>query len=892
MRKGFPGLLVSILLLVGVLAALAGPAAAVDPTAPASGGLIAPDQIRGAAVYVPFDAKINVDGKLDDWANIPIQKVDYGPQPSKDPLDDGSFTFQVAADETNFYIHMSAVDNQIVAGKHGFNFWNEDSMEFYFNTGPDLNITSYDNHAFQINVNAADIGNTNPDGLTLTGVNSSKIHVHGYVFKVTEPEQGWGFEASVPMKDLGIEPAHGKSIGFQAQLNGAATGGDRDVQLSWSIGDVKNTSYQDPSVFGAAIFYKIGSTSIPTPEHMPSTPTPKPTAMPPLVSVNEVGYYPKGPKFAAYDSPEDQPLDWQLVDSDGNAVAHGKTRVVKNDDLAGSNVHVIDFSSYQTAGLDYTVAVGGVSSDKFKISDDVNSALEKDALAYFYRDRSGIEILSKYAGFPWARAAGHLSDNHVTCYKGKDSKGVDYPGCDYYLDVSGGWYDAGDYGKYVVSGAIAVWTLMNEYEQNPKAIPDGSLSIPENSNGISDILDESRWEMQFLLEMQVPDGQPLAGMVHHKVHDDAWSAVPSMPLTNATNRYLFPPSTAATLDLAATGAQCARIWKTIDPAFSDKCLAAAQKAWAAAVANPAVYAPSFVAGGGDYGDTNVTDEFYWAASELFVTTGDSTYKSFLTKSPDWRQADVPDWANTATLGTISLALVPNKLSGEQIRACRDAITRAADQRLDAIGRNGYRMPLTGFAWGSNSEDLNSGMLMGLAYKFTSNRKYLNGAIESMDYVLGMNILNRSFVTGYGTITPQHPHHRFWADQPSNGYPAPPPGVVVGGANDQSSAAGDTAAANAGLYDLTSPVPGGKSYVDNLNSFTTNEVAINWNAPLAWLSAFVDQSQNGGIVATPAAARPNGGLPLWVLILLPVIIAAVLVEAAWLWRKKRIARAAK
>jgi endoglucanase len=605
------------------------------------------------------------------------------------------------------------------------------------------------------------------------------------------------------------------------------------------------------------------------------------------VSVNGVGYYPSGPKIASFSSKEANPLEWKLLDSAGEEVSSGQTTVIANDTASGGSVHVVDFSTYATPGSDYAVMVAGVASDKFKISDDINATLKKDALAYYYRDRSGIELTAQYAGEQWARAAGHTTDNHVTCYKGKDTTGKEWPGCDYFLDVSGGWYDAGDYGKYVVNGGISVWTLMDEYERNPKAFADGSLDIPENANGVPDILDEARWELKFLLGMQVPDGQQLAGMVHHKVHDDVWSSVPSMPPTEATNRYLFPPSTAATLNVAATAAQCARIWKTIDPAFSAQCLTAAEKAWTAARANPQLYAVSFAAGGGDYGDKTVGDEFYWAASELFLSTGKSEYKDFILASPDWARGETPDWAGTAALGTISLALIPNDLPSDKVEACQTAITKAADLRLGFIARQGYRMPLSNFVWGSNSEALNAGMIMGLAYQFTGDRKYLDGTIQALDYVLGRNPMNMSYVTGYGTKSPQHPHHRFWANQPSNGYPAPPPGVVVGGANGASSNAGDTAASDAGLYNG----PAGKAYLDNINSFSTNEVAINWNAPLAWVSQFVDQAQNGGTIAPPAnESKKSEGLPILLLVGAPVLLLAAGVAVFWVWRRSRRIRA--
>ena len=183
-----------------------------------------------------------------------------------------------------------------------------------------------------------------------------------------------------------------------------------------------------------------------------------------------------------------------------------------------------------------------------------------------------------YAGqTQWTRPAGHTSDSSVPCLSGS--------GCSYRLDVSGGWYDAGDHGKYVVNGGITVWTLLNMYERSEfignsvSAFADGTMAIPEQRNSVPDLLDEVRFEMEFLLKMQVPDGDAKAGMVHHKIHDKEWTALGLAPHEDPMARFLYPPSTAATLNLAAVAAQSARIWKTIDPAFSAKCLTAAEKAW-------------------------------------------------------------------------------------------------------------------------------------------------------------------------------------------------------------------------------------------------------------------------------------------------------------------------
>jgi endoglucanase len=861
-----------------------------------TGGLLAPQEIPGEAVYVPFPVNIKLDGKLSDWKGVPVQTVVKGPSMSADPAENGSFTFSLAADTENLYIMMSMPDKTIITGKHGNAFWNEDSLEFFLNASNNLSATAYNDKIAQININPGDIGKTDPQELTLTGTNSGKFTVTGYVFKT---DNGWGFEAAVPLTEL-PQPANGVEFGFQAQANGASEL-DRNVKLIWSNADTADNSFQNPSVFGEAIFFKVGSTDIPTPKPRPATPTPSPTPAPiPKISINQTGYLPSAPKRAVIISDSQTPLNWQLIDSQGSSLLTGETIPFGNDAASGDNVHLIDFSAFTTPGTGYILRVDGVESDPFDISPNIFTDLKKQAMEYFYLSRSGIPIEEKYAPGPqWARPAGHLSDNQVTCYQGTDNSGKKWPGCDYSLDALGGWYDAGDFGKYVVNGGISVWTLMDIYERNPQAFPDGSLSLPENQNGVSDVLDEARWEMNFMLGMQVPVGQPQAGMAHHKLHGKNWDQMPSTPPTTTDpsqfdgGRYLFPPSTAATLNLAAIAAQCARIWKTIDADFSSRCLIAAETAWEAASANPNVPAVAFTAGGGDYPDTDFTDEFYWAAAELYITTGKDVYKNYLLESSRFADTTNLYWGSTAALGTISLAIVPNELPADKIQECRQGVIKSADQFIGIMQGQGYLVPLEadGYEWGSNSGVLNRMMIMGLAYDFTQDQRYLNGMSESMDYLLGRNPLDQSYVSGYGENPPIHLHNRFWADLPDQGYPPAPAGVIAGGPNGKPS---DPPALAAGLIDG----PPAKSYIDDYGSYSTNEVAVNWNAPLAWVATYLDEVGNlvytesgttplstptATPTAAPSAPTTQSSTP-WLWIILIILLLAIGGLAIWFRRR--------
>ena len=489
------------------------------------------------------------------------------------------------------------------------------------------------------------------------------------------------------------------------------------------------------------------------------------------VRVNQVGYLADGPKRATYVTTATTPLDWRLLAASNEVVSSGQTEPYGADALSGDAVQLIDFGAYRGIGTGFRLAVGDDISEPFDIGNDVYSGLRRDALAYFYNNRSGLPIEAKYVGDTYARAAGHLGiapnqgDTSVPCSPGT---------CDYSLDVHGGWYDAGDQGKYVVNGALAAWQLLDLYEETGPGVP---LKIPEAGNRTPDAPDEAKWELDFLLRMQAP-----SGMVHHKVHDEKWTALGTPAADDPQPRYLYPVSTAATLNLTAVGARCARVYAKWDKRFAARCLSAATTAWNAARRNPAIYAPAGGEGGGAYDDTKVTDEFSWAAAELFATTGKASYKRFITTT--LKAADGFSWQETGGLADLAIA-------------------------ADLTGRATYR----------------------------------SAALESLDYLLGRNAINQSYVTGYGERASHNQHHRFWAHSLNPALPSPYPGSLAGGPNSH----------------LQDPVaqrnlPGcapATCYIDEIGSYSINEVAINWNSALAWLTAYADaQAPAAKLLSSP------------------------------------------
>jgi endoglucanase len=594
---------------------------------------------------------------------------------------------------------------------------------------------------------------------------------------------------------------------------------------------------------------------------------------PGLIRLNQTGLEAGGPKRAILADPSRTPLDWTLLDASGAVAVQGKTKVFGDDPASGEHVHQIDFSTFHKAGDGYRLKVGATESRPFALRAKPDGRLTRAALSFFYQQRASVPILARYVERPdLARRAGHAPDK-ATCFDLADERGQVWPGCDYTLDASGGWYDAGDQGKYVVNGGISVWTLINAWERAAvlkrpralKALGDGGLAIPENANRVPDILDEARFELTFLLAMQVPDGKTLqvpvgkqapvegrlaltaidaSGMAHQKIADRYWTAVPTAPADDKQTRYLYYPTTAATLNLAAVTAQAARVWKKIDPAFSARCLDAARRAFAAAQRNPQIYQLGAFTGSGGYGDGDLTDEAYWAAAELYATTGEAEYEKALRASPLFLAAPSAgqrptgdlSWGSVGALGTITLALAPNGLKSGEIAQARANLVASAGGYLSEDLGQGYALPYAtpGYPWGSNSAVLNRAVVLGLAYDFTGEVAYRYGAVDAMDYVLGRNPMNRSYVSGFGARPMRNPHHRFWAHQADPAYPAPPAGVVSGGPN--STSMGDPVAET-----MKGQCKPQTCWTDDYRAFTQNEVAINWNAPLAWASAFLDDT---------------------------------------------------
>jgi len=540
-----------------------------------------------------------------------------------------------------------------------------------------------------------------------------------------------------------------------------------------------------------------------------------------LIKLNQIGYQPSAEKLAVI--PAVAATTFSITkQSDNSVVLTGNLSAAQTWAPAGESVKLADFSALTTAGA-YTLSVAGIEkSANFNIASNAYAALNAGAIKAFYFNRASTELLETHAGV-YKRAAGHL-DTTVYIHK---SAATNLRPEGTVVSAPKGWYDAGDYNLYAVNAGISTYTLLAAYERYADFFKDQNLNIPESGDAVPDILNEVMWNLEWLLAMQDPND----GGVYHKLTSKNFSGM-VMPHADTSARYMVQKATAATLDFAAVMAAASRIYAPYEaayPGLSAKMLSAAKAAYQWAQANPAVeyLQPSDIETGG-YGDKTFSDEFAWAAAELYITSQDDAYYTAL--NPTAVTADVPWWGGVKSLGWISLA---HNL---------ESLTPSADKALIKSRLNGvaagiaakkpasaYGVPLVSsdFNWGSNSGALNQAMMLLAAYELDNSKTdYLKTAQSLLDYVLGRNPTDYSFVTGFGLRTPQNIHHR---PSEADGIAGSLPGFLAGGANP-------------GQQDLSGckvPYPStlpAKSYLDDTCSYASNEIAINWNAPLVYVSA--------------------------------------------------------
>ncbi|WP_018619050.1 glycoside hydrolase family 9 protein [Spirosoma luteum] len=569
-----------------------------------------------------------------------------------------------------------------------------------------------------------------------------------------------------------------------------------------------------------------------------SAPLPAAAAGSSSIRLNQLGFYPNGPKIAIILTDAGGPF--QVTTPDGKKVLFsGTLSEARKNSISGKTARTADFSAFRTAGT-YVINVPGVGqSYAFTIKQNIHRDLASGSLKGFYYQRASTSLPEKFAG-QWHRPAGH-PDNQVLIHPSAASASRPAGTT---IASSGGWYDAGDYNKYIVNSGITVGTLLSLYEDFPDFCKQLTANIPESGNRLPDLLDESLWNLRWMLTMQ----DPADGGVYHKLTNPKFDGM-VMPDKAKPDRYVVQKSVTAALDFAAVMAQASRIFNAYNrelPGLSDSCKTAAVKAWQWAKQNPnalydqdamnKAFDPDVVTG--TYGDRDASDEWIWAAAELYLTTKDDAYYTAVNLFPD-DKTPLPSWPQVRTLAYYSLARMQRQLTprGQQdLPKIKAHIMQLADQLRQDVSRQAFQTPMgksaSDYIWGSSAVAANQGIALIQAYRLSGEKSYLEAALSNMDYMLGRNAVGYSFVTGFGHKTPMHPHHR---PSVADGIDVPVPGLLSGGTNANAARQDKCAGYTTTIAD--------EVYLDADCSYASNEIAINWNAPLVYLATALEALQD-------------------------------------------------
>ncbi|MFN2237694.1 MAG: glycoside hydrolase family 9 protein, partial [Anaerolineales bacterium] len=558
------------------------------------------------------------------------------------------------------------------------------------------------------------------------------------------------------------------------------------------------------------------------------------------IKLNQLGYLPQAQKIARVSGFGEELIaqvgtPFEIRSLHNNEVAYrGELELGTEFDevVSGERVLIADFSPLTNPG-NYYLAVSAhrmEDSSSFQIGGDIYDRLLADSLRYFYLQRSGMALEERYAG-KFARGVGHAQDAQAEFRSGI------YPA----RDVAGGWYDAGDYGKYVNAGATSISDLLWAYEIFPEQLANDDFSIPESSNSIPDLLDEIRWELDWILKMQDVDSGGFYHMVQPTENVSIENAQDTRFIEDVDGNRENVRPTSTTGSAVAALAHAAYIFKSVDPDYADKLLAAAEHGWAYLDANPDGVAPV----PGPYSDEDDSDDRFWAATALYRATGDSVYHDAIKQM----YRDVKTYFDTEddnAYGVGSMGMVAWLLYAYSDDTDPELMAYFEDLFIDWLARMEARwqdsvwdlaMLDEDFYWGSNYVTLTTPlvMLVGSQALNLAEEPAITLSQDALDYLLGTNPMSFSYISGFGENSLKNPFSQNWSN---DGILDVPDGIMAGGPN---------AYSNPLIYSNFA----GKRYVDSAASWTTNEHTIYWNSTLVFhaaLAAMLGQQQP--VTSTP------------------------------------------
>jgi hypothetical protein len=481
-------------------------------------------------------------------------------------------------------------------------------------------------------------------------------------------------------------------------------------------------------------------------------------------------------------------------------------------ELAGDRVWHADFSGLQTRGTFHVYdPVNRVRSFPFRIGDDIYRPVLRASERTFYYQRSGTPITARY-GRDWHHRGGHLGPNQDRAAQyTQGGKTMGRP-----RDLLGGWFDAGDLNKYVAYLESTLFDLLWAYELNPRAFGDGN-DIPETGNGVPDLLDEVKWELDWLLKMQDSDGG-----VFNRVAGRSYDNGPDPPGSDMQPRFYTAKTTWATATAAASFAHAARVYEGFDrafPGYSVRLRDAARRAWTYLQAHAQMDPPD-----GNDGDTTLAAtpagsnpnadrrSRVYAAAELFKTFGEPAFKSYVDRwAPDiavtsenglhpFQGSKQVDPLNHIALTQALFVYATTRGASPAVTgAFKEALVHTAQAIRDSTG--GPDDPYLAYhygdhyCWGSNQAKGRWGRALLMTTALGLNRSQHSTDREIMagylHFIHGRNPLSLCFLTNMNQAGGDHCVTEIFHQWFRDGSPlydgkgsryGPPPGYLAGGPN--------------------------------------------------------------------------------------------------------------
>ena len=504
-----------------------------------------------------------------------------------------------------------------------------------------------------------------------------------------------------------------------------------------------------------------------------------------------------------------------LRNAEGQTVSSVPGSLAQPDPASGDEVRIVHLGVLEAG--EYELESSG-ERRKLKVLPRAWNAVTHGLIRGLYYQRCGCELPAAYAG-PYAHPACHTAPS------------ADWENPSVLRKVTGGWHDAGDYGKYVGPGAVTVAQLLYAWKLFPRGC-SGSLNLPESGNGMPDVLNEARFELEWILRMQRDDGA-----FHHKLTKTHFAPF-IMPQDDREPEYLMPVSHCATAAAAACLALAARVYRAFDEDFANRMQLSALRAWDWLQVNPD-FVPFRNPEGvhtGWYGDRSDADERFWAACELYASVGEKRFRETAEKLYEAGQNLIQfGWVDVAGLGALCCLFDLGESAGDVLYTrLREDFLRRSEEPLRLSRASGYGTALSPdrYSWGSILPIMSNAMAMIMNTLLTGRQDMRDAALLQWHYALGMNALDLCFVTGFGEHAVRNPHHR---PSGADGIDAPVPGLIAGGPN-------KTFSYQQTREKLGENTPPARCYLDETFSADTNEIAIYWNSPAAFVGAYLNQEE--------------------------------------------------